>query len=399
MRGKERWRSPFTKTIIRQKDIDNKEGFMSTPNIFRYATTELSQDAFICYLVACASEATGTLKECGKAFVRALFRAGASGGTKDIPVLDSNGNLLAPYNGPCEVSDVCTPVRQYGKEKIDVYFQAKVDGQMGSFNIEDKVDTEAHSNQLKRSLDYVINDDQKENLIKPVYFKTGYVFDDERESVENDNYSVFEAEDLKKILDCHPDAIRENQILCQYSEYLNDKIQTRAEALKNWDFEQDYVQWEFMQELRDVLRGAACQWNHFVPYTLSGDWNGLSRDNPRGTPWTQHGFSEHLYWRIESGSPLLLKIGLASTGMNYDQDYDEIQEYRRLFDQALQQEEGLCDGNFLLIKAKEECTIGSIDTAELRGMTKSEFREFLDRVTRVHIRFLESISQIYMCRR
>ncbi len=369
---------------------------MSTPNIFFYATTERSQDAFICWLIACASEATGPLRKCGLAFVRALFRAGALDGTRNIPVLDSAGSPMAPYNGRYYVSEVSSPRPQY--EDIDVYFQAKVDGKMVSFIIEDKIDSQPGKDQLKNYRNSVVEDKQKKDLIKPVYFKTGYVFGDERESVENDNYSVFRAEDLKKFFDCHPDAIRENQILCHYAEYLNGKIQTRSSALANWDFDQDYVQWEFMQELRDVLRGAACQWNHFVPYTLSGDWNGLSRKNPRGTPWTQHGFSEHLYWRIESGSPLLLKISLASTGMNYDQDYDEIQEYRRLFDQALQQER-LQAGNFRLIRAEEECTIGSIDTAELRGMTKSEFREFLDRVTRVHIRFLESISQIYMCRR
>lgn len=397
MRGKERWRSPFTKTIIRQKDIDNKEGTMSTPNIFSYATKELSQDAFICYLVACASEATGTLKECGKAFVRALFRAGASGGTKDIPVLDSNGNLLAPYNGPCEVSDVCTPVRQYGKEKIDVYFQAKVDGQMGSFNIEDKVDTEAHSNQLKRSLDYVINDDQKENLIKPVYFKTGYVFDDERDAVKKDKYSVFEAEDLKKFLNCHPNAIREDQILRQYVEYLNDKIEARAEALANWNLNQDYVQWEFMQELRDVLRDAACKWNHFVPKALSNfqhEWeNSLNRDknNRGGSPYIQYWFSTHLEWRLEAWRPLRLAIFRENPGGSEEESDDIVYEYREHFKKVLQQVE-LSGGVSGKVQTIQECTIGFIDTANLRGMTESELSEFLDRVKRVHIEFLKSIS-------
>ena len=46
------------------------------PNIFRYATKELSQDALICWLVACAKEADGELRECGLAFVEALMRSG-----------------------------------------------------------------------------------------------------------------------------------------------------------------------------------------------------------------------------------------------------------------------------------------------------------------------------------
>ena len=362
---------------------------MSTPNFFSFASGESWQDTFICWLVACAIKAPDPLHECGLAFVRALFRAGTSGGTKDIPVLDSDGNPMAPYNGPCEVSDVCTPVRQYGKEKIDVYFQAKVDGKIVSFPIEDKINTQYHSNQLKRSLDYVINDDQDEDLIKPVYFKTGYVFSNEREAVEEDKYSVFEAEDMKNFLDSHPDAIREDQFLRQYSEYLNDKIEARAEALANWDLNQDYVQWEFMQKLRNDLRGAVGKWKHFVPNALSnfqhrwGDrlWRGTSR----GRPFSQYWFSEHLFWRFDAWRPLRLMIDLEDAG----ESYNEIQErYRDFFVEALNQE-GLCAGNARIVRKGNERTIGSIDTANLQGMTVCEF---LDRVTRVHIRFLELLS-------
>ena len=372
---------------------------MSTPNIFTYAKKELSQDAFICWLIACASEATGPLRKCGLAFVRALFRAGGLDGTRNIPVLNSAGCRMNPYNGRYYVSEVSSPRRQY--LNIDVYFQAKVDGKKVSFIIEDKTDGQPGEGQLKGYLKSVIEDTEEKDIIKPVYFKTGYVFSEERDSVEQDKYSVFKAEDLKKFLDCHPDAIRENQILCQYSEYLNDKIKPRVEALKNWDFEQDYVQWEFLLKLRRVLRNADGEWQHFVPDRFSGEpdsgqpdewkWNGLDRATPYGNPWTQYWFSQHLYWRIDSGWPLRLMISLANAEMNYDQDCDEIQEYRRLFGQALEPEE-LHAGNFLLVKAEKDCTIGSINIANIQKMTVSEFREFLDGVKRVHIRFLESIS-------
>ena len=42
-------------------------------------TKELSQDALICWLVACAKEADGELRECGLAFVEALMRSGNAG--------------------------------------------------------------------------------------------------------------------------------------------------------------------------------------------------------------------------------------------------------------------------------------------------------------------------------
>ena len=131
-----------------QKNIDNKEDFMCTPNFFSDASESL-QDDFIHWLVACATEATGPLQECGLAFVRALFRASVADGTRNIPVLASDGER-ALHNGQCKVSDVSTPKRQY--RKIDVYFHAKIDGEMVSFIIEDKVDTEAHSDQLAKYL-------------------------------------------------------------------------------------------------------------------------------------------------------------------------------------------------------------------------------------------------------
>ncbi len=49
---------------------------MGIPNIFKFATKELSQDALICWLVACAKESEGELRECGLAFVQSLFDSG-----------------------------------------------------------------------------------------------------------------------------------------------------------------------------------------------------------------------------------------------------------------------------------------------------------------------------------
>ena len=116
------------------------------PNLFDYATSELSQDAVICWLVACAAEATGDLQKCGLEFVRTLFRAGKSDRTGGIPVLGPDGELTARHDGPCNVSDVSCPSPQY--DRIDVYFQAKVDGKRVSFIIEDKKDGSTDTDQL-----------------------------------------------------------------------------------------------------------------------------------------------------------------------------------------------------------------------------------------------------------
>ena len=193
---------------------------MATPNLFSHATKELSQDAMICWLVSCADEAAGSLRECGLAFVRTLFRAGFPDETGKVPVLDRNGEKTG-YDGPCEVEKVWPPYRQY--ERIDVYFQAEIDGKTVTFLIEDKTDTREHSGQLGRHLDAVRTDEEPEDLIKPVYFKTGYLFDDEREEVEANNYSVFEAEDMSRFLQGQ-EATGQNQILSQYADHLGEQV-------------------------------------------------------------------------------------------------------------------------------------------------------------------------------
>ena len=64
-----------------------------------------------------------------------------------------------------------------------------------------------------------------------------------------------------------------------------------------------------------------------------------------------------------------------------------MREYRNCFDRALQ-EEKLSDGGTRRVKGNE-CTVGSVETAKFQGMTVNKF---LDRVKRVHIRFLDMIS-------
>ena len=159
------------------------------PNIFRYATKELSQDTVICWLVACGREANEDLRECGLSFVRALMRSGSG------RVIDARSGNAEDHRGEGRVTGVVNgPARQYGG--IDVYFQAKLDGKVVSFVVEDKTHTEMHGGQLERYRGVVGEDAIEEDLVKAVYFKTGYVFGDEREKAERAGYSVFDAEDI-----------------------------------------------------------------------------------------------------------------------------------------------------------------------------------------------------------
>ena len=170
------------------------------PNIFKYATSELSQDAFICWLVEWGSMDANALScnehkelaDCGRAFVEALLRAGESelGG---VNVLDLNGEP-APYEGACKVDKVHKPKTQY--KNIDVYFQAEVDGKRITFVIEDKTDSREHSGQLDRYRKIVENDDEMEDYFKPIYFKRGYIYPDEKKKIGKSKYYIFDLDDL-----------------------------------------------------------------------------------------------------------------------------------------------------------------------------------------------------------
>lgn len=363
------------------------------PNLFNYATKELSQDAVICWLVACATEATGDLQKCGLEFVRTLFRVGESDQTGGVPVLRPNGESTARHEGPCDVSDVSCPSPQY--DRIDVYFQAKVDGKTVSFIIEDKKDGSTDSAQLARHIKVVIGDKEKEDLIKPIYFKTGYVFSDEREVVEENKYSVFKGEDMASFLDGQA-VTRENEILRQYAEYLAAFMEPRMKAQQEWNLNQDHVQWEFMLKLRDVMENVAGEWRPFIPDELSdsppnSDWlvSSLGRAaNNDGEPFTQYWFARHLFWRLDAGKPLRLMIDRGEAGSVEGSD-GMLREYRNCFARALQEGE-LSDGGIDVDKSRgNQCAVGSVETTNLQRTTVDKF---LDRVKRVHIRFLESIS-------
>ena len=111
------------------------------------------------------------------------------------------------------------------------------DGKTVSFIIEDKKDGSTDSDQLARHLEVVVMDEEKEDLIKPIYFKTGYVFGDERELVEKDKYSVFRAEDMASFLDSQ-DVTRENEILRQYAEYLAALMEAKTKDQQEWNLDE-----------------------------------------------------------------------------------------------------------------------------------------------------------------
>ena len=341
------------------------------PNIFRYATKELSQDAVICWLVACAKEPPGQLRKCGEEFVKALLRCG------DNSIIDATNGRSERHADVYEFNEILgEPTTQY--RNIDVYFQAKVDGKVVSFIIEDKIHGEMHGDQLKRYLKAVKHDNIKEDLIKLIYFKTGYVFDDEREQAEEAGYSVFDSEAMLEFLDSER-RVDAHQILEMYAEHLRRQVEERKCQLENYDLKKNFVQWKFMVLLREEL--------HQSP----GKKLPARSNNNDGSAWTQyphHKDDRVFFWRLDSKKPLRLIVSRKGAEVIH---WDE---WSQLFKDA-SEEAGLIPVPFRQVRTRYGETVweGTIGAVNIKQCLQDEgWERSVARVARLHEVFFRSVD-------
>jgi len=178
---------------------------MNRPNLFFYATSELSQDAFICWFFSWASpEYKNTdkdLHQCALNFVQALFEKHSR-----IP--------------PSEI------------RKVDIFKQENYIDVLCVINgiyailIEDKTGTKNHSNQLDRYLENVKKRNFEEVNVFPIYLKTedqGNYSD-----VLNAGYKLYLRSDFLRTLKTHSG---NNAILIDYRDYLQS-ISDEVESYK-----------------------------------------------------------------------------------------------------------------------------------------------------------------------
>lgn len=123
----------------------------TAPNLFRFATSELSQDAFICWLLSWAKfhyrASNRPLHDTGRFLLRRLLEV---------------GNIQPPTS-----YDKIEINQQY--KGIDVLVLVNDDM---AIIIEDKTYTESHSSQLERYLD-TVRTDYPQRRIAAIYLKTG----------------------------------------------------------------------------------------------------------------------------------------------------------------------------------------------------------------------------------
>ena len=144
------------------------------PNIFNYATKELSQDAMICWLLECYHSTDKNYKQIGLQFIRFLMD------DSTLSYEDVDLEKEGPY-------------RQ--QDHMDVYTRLRIKEEIIPVMFENKTNTYLHDNQLERYANIIKKwkDSKKtEDLFGKelpigktlaVYFKTGYVFGWEKEEL------------------------------------------------------------------------------------------------------------------------------------------------------------------------------------------------------------------------
>ena len=347
----------------------------NVPNIFDYATKELSQDAVICWLVSCAKEATDDLRKCGLSFVEALLHTG------DGRVIDpQTGDRYMLRNGAV-AEIVIAPKTQY--LNIDIFFQVKWADELVSVIVEDKTEGQIHGNQLERYVTEIRGDKLEEHFIKAIYFKTGYLFEDERENVEKSGYCVFDIDEIINLFqDCK--LLKAHEFVCQFAQYVQRKKSNQRKAIQNWDLDKDFVQWEFMTALKNELN-------------LGEKWPARSF-NIGGGAWTQYPHYEdrrELFWRLDSWKPLRLMVDTTNIKDSIDNVLDSWDDWEFEFGNCAKQ----CGLKSIPLSRKvrtrngsvvSEGTIGQIDVSSF--LRKEGLEKCVERICKLHRLFSDSVN-------
>ncbi len=213
----------------------------SRPNIFQWATSELSQDAFICWLLAWVNHHKEEEKDLRATAIYFLTKLTG----REIP---ENQNIKIQ--------------RQY--KNIDILVKIN-DGH--ALLIEDKTQTKNHSNQLERYYEALSSEYQKDKIV-PVYLKTGD--QGEYHTVKKTGYKLFLRSDFIDVLEFAITSGVKNNILLDFYHHLMAMEQSfqSYKTLPVPEWRQDSRK-GFYTELAKRLGGGA--WD-YVPQKNGGFW-------------------------------------------------------------------------------------------------------------------------------
>ncbi len=227
---------------------------MSThiPNLFHYAQSELSQDAFISWLMAWAhpdhSENGSALNECGTHLLREFFSKWGHdmGSIKDLVMYTQFHNM-----------DILCLVETADGGKYGVI-------------IEDKTGTKDHSDQLKRYVD-ILKDKKPDYAPVPIYFKTGNENRSETKGSDH-KFKTFYRDEFLNILNQYKDRVP-NEIFLDYCAHMQgqENITNSYSTLPVCDWSWFAIQ-GFYEKLRTSLADTEVSksWWKYIPNQTGG---------------------------------------------------------------------------------------------------------------------------------
>ena len=199
---------------------------MKNPNLFDYATKELSQDAVICWLLKCAEYSDDLeINSLGRKFVHEL--------------LNHKRNDNQVTLGDNEI-------------KVEIWQQHKSIDVLARINekyvllIEDKTGSNPHSNQLENYRNSVLNGGTVLGEVRsvdlfPIYLKTwNHSMSMEKMIEDRYEYKVFDRENFISVLDTYAG---KNPIICNFLEHLKC-ISLNTNKFRDW-IKSDKESWEW----------------------------------------------------------------------------------------------------------------------------------------------------------
>lgn len=241
-------------------------------NIFKFATSELSQDAFICWLANGFNCDNEQLKQLAIEFVKKV-------------------------SGESEIRKVEIK-HQY--KKIDVLLLVN---DTVAVIIEDKTFTGEHDEQIKKYKDTIMNEPLYKNYkVRIVFLKTGFMYDNDRltaKKVMDADGTVIDRKTLKDILFKYNGKCN-SEILDDYYKSLTD--------LDEWyitygDFRKitEDSHWEW-----NIAKNQIAQYNLMREFFPDEENEYIYHGSSSGRPWTEHVIHEgkceeySLFWRIDT---------------------------------------------------------------------------------------------------
>lgn len=267
------------------------------PNIFNYATKELSQDAVIYWLIAWAGrqgvqdKEDDALRECGRRFVKALLAehgANLDGAIEKI-------EILKQHKIPKQ------------RNRIDVLARINYhDDRQQVLLIEDKIDTGVHGTQLEDYYKAVVGGKTKlgkvcEETLFPIFLKTGNQSKGADDVIEKKHgetgkeYKVFNRAEFLEVLKPYEES---NSILLDFRAYLQE-WEDDTNSFKDWK-EGEREKWSkyawqgFLRRLEEEFINYMREWGWgYVPNPQGGFW---------GFAWDFNGIEKgeaELYLQLE----------------------------------------------------------------------------------------------------